>query len=313
MKFRKTISLPFFFFLIFASAQVAEAGFGVTPPFVRNTSLTRNSIYEQKIILVRATPDQPLQAEISVDAPEVADWITIVEGESLLLPRGEQKVPITVRVEVPDDAEFKQYDGNIRVKTGSVDEGEGRGAVNISLGAQIDLELNVIDREIKDFRIRRVNLADLNAGHSFGWLYFPGRIQFKMLLENTGNVDISPSEVKFSIYDPAGRVLLEEVSHKGRIGKVEPYATDEIVAHLPTRLPAGTYLARYEIYNGDEVKQSGELNMNILPHGTVQAAGFGFTGLSMPHKLSVILPIFSILFIFVLFWYARRNQRQSKS
>ena len=42
----------FIFCLLFfiLTAEVARAGFGITPPYVRNTSLTRNSTYEQQKI-----------------------------------------------------------------------------------------------------------------------------------------------------------------------------------------------------------------------------------------------------------------------
>ncbi|MEZ4200066.1 MAG: hypothetical protein R3B69_00450 [Candidatus Paceibacterota bacterium] len=55
-----------------------------------------------------------------------------------------------------------------------------------------------------------------------------------------------------------------------------PFATEEVEAHVPTRLPAGSYIARYTIMNGEEVKQEGELSLSILPYGSVQAAGYGF-------------------------------------
>lgn len=300
--------------LLFASfgANTVFAGFGVTPPFVRNTSLTRNSIYEQQILLVRADPDTPLKASVVVDAPEIYNWIEIVEGNEFVLPRGEQKVPMTVRVKVPEDAEFKNYTGAIRIKTGAVDEGEGRGAVNISLGAQIDIELNVIDREIKDFRIRKIDISDLNEGHKLAWLYFPGKIPFKMLTENTGNVDIAPSKVEFMMYDSTGTQLLEETHNIGRVKKIKPYATEEILANIPTRLPAGAYLARYKIYNDDEVKQEGDVSVNILPYGTLQTAGFGFSGLSLSHKISVLLPIFGLIILLLMFIQSRRQRRLSE-
>ncbi len=295
---------------VLLGADAAMAGFGVTPPFVRNTSLTRNSTYEQQILLVRADPDAPLEAQVTVDAPEIADWIEIVEGTSFELPRGEQKVPMTVRVTVPENAEFKTYTGAIRVKTGSIEEGEGRGAVNISLGAQIDIELNVIDRQILDFRVRKIAVSDLNEGHKLGWLFFPGKIPFSMLIENTGNVDNAPSRVEFQMYDSTGSLLLEETRNKGRVKKIEPYATEEVVANIPTRLPAGAYLARYKIYNGDEVKQEGEVSVNVLPYGTLQTAGFGFMGLSVAHKISVLLPIFGFIVLILMFIQSRRQRRR---
>lgn len=289
--------------------NVALASFGITPPYVRNTSLTRNSTYEQQILLVRGNPDVPLKAQVTIDAPEIQDWIQIVEGTSIPLPRGVQKVPMVVRVTVPPEAEFKDYKGAIRIKTVPDDDQVAAGAVNISLGAQVDINLTVIDREIRDFRVRKISVSDLNEGHKLAWLYFPGKIRFGMLVENTGNVDLAPTEVEFRIFDFTGAVLLEETKHLGKLTEIKPYATEEIFAELPTRLPAGSYMARYKIYNGEEVKQEGEVNLSILPYGTLQEAGFGFSGLSIAHKISVLLPIFALIIVVLYFIYSRRSLR----
>jgi len=296
--------------MVFAlfGAEAVLAGFGVTPPYVRNTSLTRNSVYEQQILLVRGDPRVELKATVEIDVPVAEDWITIVEGNEFPLPRGEQKVPMTVRVEVPSDADFENFTGAIRVKTGPSDDQVAIGAVNISLGAQIDVDLNVIDKEIRDFRVRKISMPDLNEGHKVGWLFFPGKVNFGLRLENTGNVDIAPSSVELAIYDNSGTVLLEETASKGRMQKVEPYATEEIVAEIPTRLPAGSYLARYKIMNDEDVKQEGEVSLNVLPYGTVQTAGFGFSGLSVPHKVSIILPILAVILLIVFVLVVNRRR-----
>ncbi len=289
-------------------ADVAFAGFGITPPYVRNTSLTRNSTYEQQILLVRGDPDVPLTAEVTIDAPEIQSWIEIVGGNMIDLPRGEQKIPMVVKVRVPEDAEFKEYLGAIRIKTYPKEGQVAAGAVSISLGAQVDIALNVIDREIRDFRVRKISVADLNEGHKIGWLYFPGKVKFTMLIENTGNVPIAPSLVEFKIYDYAGRVLLDDTKHKGRMERVAPYATKDIVAEIPTRLPAGSYIARYKIMNDSEIEQEGEVNLSILPYGTLQEAGFGFSGLSVPHKISLLLPIFVTIIVLLYILYNRRRR-----
>ena len=216
---------------------------------------------------------------------------------------------MTVRVRVPDDAEFKNYVGSLRIKTGAVDDSVTAGSVNISLGAQIDLELSVIDKVIEDFKIRKIGISDLNEGVKIGWLYFPGKINFEMMLENIGNVDISPSKVVFRIYDASGSVLVEETKNLGKIEQVKPFAIEDIVAEIPTRLPAGNYIARYQIFNHDESKLEGEVNLNILPYGTLQAAGFGFYGLSLAHKISVILPIVAMIVLAILFVISRRRNR----
>lgn len=300
----------FLLLLLVLSANFAEAGFGITPPYVRNTSLVRNSTYEQQILLVRGNPDVPLKAEITIDAPEIQDWIEIVEGSSVPLPRGVQKVPMTVRVKVPKDADFKEYKGVIRIKTLPDDNQVAAGAVSISLGAQVDITLNVIDKEIKDFRVRKISVSDLNEGSKLAWLYFPGKIKFGMMIENTGNVDIAPSTIEFKIYNFSGDVLLEETKHLGKLEKIAPYATADIVAEIPTRLPAGYYIARYRIFNGEEVKQEGDVNLSILKYGTLQEAGFGFSGLSLAHKVSVLLPVFLVLIFILYFIYNRRTKRK---
>lgn len=283
------------FLLFVLLVPQAYAGFGITPPYVRNSSLIKNSVYEQKILLVRSDPTVPLKASISIDVPGINEWFSVVEGNEFLLPAGEQKVPMTVRVKVPDGADFRSYTGNIRVKTSAADDQVADGAVSISLGAQIDVDITVIDKEILDFTVRKIGVSDLNEGHKFGWLYFPGKINFEMLLENIGNVKIAPSEVVFRIYDQSGQILLEETKNSNRIKKIAPFEQATVFAELPTRLPRGAYLVRYQIKNGDDVKQEGEISMNILPYGTLNTAGYGFLGLSLAHKLSVLFPLFVIL------------------
>jgi hypothetical protein len=308
-RIKTLVAFCLLFFIV--GIEIAQAGFGITPPYVRNTSLTRNSTYEQQILLVRGNPDVPLKAEITIDAPEIQDWIEVVEGQTISLPRGEQKVPMTVRVKVPKDAEFKDYSGVMRIKTVPDDGQVSAGAVSISLGAQVDINLTVIDKEIKDFRVRKISVSDLNEGKKLGWLYFPGKIKFGMLLENTGNVDISPSKVEFRIFDFSGNVLLEETKHKGKIKTIAPYATEDVTAEIPTRLPAGNYIAKYKIYNGEEVKQEGEVSLSVLPYGTLQEAGFGFSGLSLAHKISVLLPILVIVIGVLYFIYNRRKNKNA--
>lgn len=293
--------------------DAAYAGFGITPPYVRNSSLTRNSAYEQTIQLVRNDPTSPLKAEVSIDVPGINEWFTVNEGTEFILPEGEQKVPMTIKVTVPDRADFKNYTGRIKVRTSAPDDLPA-GSVSIALGAQIDVDITVIDKEIEDFRVRKIGISDLNEGHKVGWLYFPGKIRFSMSIENTGNVDVAPSRVVFKLYDSSGQILLEETEHTNRIKKVEPFKAGDVIAELPTRLPAGSYIGRYEIYNGEENKQNGELTVSILPYGTLQAAGYGFMGLSIAHKLSILLPTFVVLSgIVSIILYTRQRKLAHRS
>ena len=65
--------ISFFILLFFVLPAKVDAGFGITPPYVRNSSLTRNSVYEPEILLVRSDPTSDLNATISIDAPGFED------------------------------------------------------------------------------------------------------------------------------------------------------------------------------------------------------------------------------------------------
>jgi hypothetical protein len=66
------------------------------------------------------------------------------------------------------------------------------------------------------------------------------------------------------------------------------------------------------VFNGEDVKQEGELSVNILPYGTVQLAGFGFMGLSIAHKISILLPIFALLIAVLYIIHIRRSRKKNR-
>ncbi len=295
-------------------AHTALAGFGITPPYVRNDKLTLGSTYTQEIVLVRGDPVEDLKAEVTVNVPGIDSWITVDRGNEFLLPKGEKQVPIRVTVRVPQETEYKQYKGNIRIRTLSPDPTSG---VSIALGAQLDVDLRVVD-QIRDFEVKRVAVSEVEEPRRIAWLEFPGKITFTMGIANTGNAPTAPSRVKLELYDKRGSVVLETTQNTNTIEPVLPFETREVVAYLPTRLPPGAYLVRYTIYQYDDVvKRSGELTLSVLPRGTLAAyAGYGLEGLSLGDQLSLALPLALILLlllaaVFVLH-LRRRNRRHAQ-
>ena len=306
-------SVFFFSFLFFVIPNSLDAGFGVTPPYVQNSELTRNSIYEQRVMLVRGSPNSDLMARIEVDVPGANDWITIEPGDEVLMPEGERRVPIVVKILVPNKADFGEYSGHIRVRTGSVDgERRGDGAVSIVLGARLNVNLLVIDRVISEFEVRSVEILNFNEGRKVRWLEYPGKMIFKMALRNIGNVPVAPDRVTVDIYDSAGKKLLERTEHTNKIKKVPPFKTEEVFAELPSHLPPGNYRGHFKVYNGDEEVRSGELSFNIRPAGTISGdTGYGFWGLSLWHKTTIVGPIVLVLtlILFVIFYFSKRARQ----
>lgn len=287
--FSVIISAIGFLLAFFFGVHNALAGFGITPPYLRSDALTQGSHFTQEIIIVRSDPLEDLETDITLNVPGINQWITVDKGLKFTLPKGQQQVPITFIVDVPKDAQFGAYTGNIRIRTSSLQNAPT--GVSIALGAQVDVDLKVVN-EIYDFDVRRVELSEAEEGHKFWWLDYPGKIKFFMHIENTGNVPSAPARVHFDIYTKVGAKLLESVDSTNDIEKITPFATKKVLAELPTFLPPGGYLIKFSIFKKDIVSKSGELTLSILPRGTIPGyEGYGFMGLSIGDKLSILGPI----------------------
>lgn len=296
-------------------ANTAFAGFGITPPYVHNETLRPGSEYTQEIIIVRSDPVEDLNAELSLNLPAIEQWFSFDRGLKFVLPKGESQVKIHVTVRVPDDAKLGGYNGNIRIRTSSA-AGQSTG-VSLALGAQIDVQLKVVD-QIFDFNVRRVELFEAEEGHSKWWLSFPGKVKFAMYIENIGNVPATPYKVTMKIFDVSGQQLLETAENSNDVDSILPFDTKKVIAYFPTWLPPGAYRVKYSIEK-DQTRnaQAGELALSILPRGTITGyEEYGFEGLKLSQQLSVIVPIsiFVLLIVLGLFFRMKKpKQRRTRT
>ncbi len=306
MQKRTVLILVYSAFFLFG-AQYAFAGFGITPPYVKNDSLIRNSKYQQTIVLSRSDAVDDLQVNVTTDVPGADDWISIDKGSSFVMHQGENQLPMIVTVNIPGGASFKDYKGNIRVVLSPL-SGPTPGTVGIALGAQIDVDFNVIDKKIYDFKVHRVEIAPLEEGHKWWMFFFPGKIRFSMQIENTGNVRFSPTKVVFDIRSSSDGPILETTQNLGGIEKINPFEIKNVITELPTRLTPGGYKASYRIYNNDLVAGQGELDLSILPYGAIPGyKGFGFIGLTYGEQTIIIFA--ALVLLTAVFWIGRRLYR----
>jgi len=263
------------------SANIVFAGFGISPPYITNYNLTRGSHFESKIWLSRGDPVEDLRVEIAIDVPGANNWISIDKGKSFIMPKGEQRTPMTVLIDVPKNAEFKSYPGYIRLTTYPIRPPEEKGGgVAIVLGARIDVNLEVKDIKIFDFNVKRINIYDLEEGHKVLWWYSPSKIKFEMEIENIGNVKASPTKVQFDIYDEKEEKLLETTQTK-KMEKVEPFEKQWITVELPTKLPPRGYTAVFKIFKGEEIVKEDKIHLTILPRGTLKPIPEEWKGLEV--------------------------------
>jgi len=176
-------------FLVFVWTNTVQAGFGISNARVWNEKLVPGTHYEHLITLTRSKPTEPVKITVEINAPEIKDWVTIAEGSEFIYPAGLQQFPMTVLIDVPEDAGYGTYRGKMTIKASPT----GReGQVTVALGAVADFLLRVSGDVFSDFRIRSIEIPDLEEG----W-----PIIFNVNLENLGNIKVRPSKVKLSIFD----------------------------------------------------------------------------------------------------------------
>jgi hypothetical protein len=284
----------------FAPFFASAAGFGIVPPYLTNDSLTRNSSYEQKIILVREEAADDLNVVVTVNVPDANDWITVEPGKEFIMPSGNSQFTIALKVKVPENAAFGRYKGNARVVV-SPKTGPTAGTVGITLGAQIDVDLTVIDKEIIDFKVSGVRVEDLEEGYKWWFLKVPGKMKFSMKIENEGNVEVAPERVEFDLYDSGRLKILEKTVNRGELSGVKPFEMAWVNAQIPTYLKAGAYKGAYRIYKTkSEVASQGELDISILPRGTLSNyEGYGLLGANRKDILLFCLIILGGLIVLV--------------
>jgi len=267
----KKIIILLFCFIVFAlPIYTAQAGFGVSPPFVKSERLRPGTQYERRINLLRSSADEDLEARITIDAPEIESWITIDKGLSFILPKNELHVPMVVKVDVPSGAALGDYSGQINV---SVAPAKDRVAgVAVSLGALIDVNLTLTNEIFSDFKIRQVKIPDFaDPGKLWNnklFSRFFRRIWIDITIENTGNIEIAPSRVTLDVYGIPAKVRLESMAGAD-IKKVKPYKTEEITVSFPTKLGVGQYWGIVKIYKGDEILYTDQIAFTIATPGTL--------------------------------------------
>ena len=238
MKFKRILILGIVLLLFGAGINSALA-FGISPPRVFNDHLIPGARFEQIITLTQAQPEQPLRIEVEITAPEIKDWIKIEPGLDFVIPAGKQQFPMRVTVNVPKDAGYDTYEGEISITAIPT---SGGGQVAILAGAVADIKIRVSGEEFSDFRLKNMNVSNIEEGMP---------IKVTMRLENLGNVKVRPSKIYLRIYDQYHQNLLQE-GEAENITWAEPFKTENVIANLPTKIGVGEYWAEVEVYKNDE-------------------------------------------------------------
>jgi hypothetical protein len=278
----RKILLPLLVLVLFLSwATSVRAGFGVSPPLIQNHQLTPGSTYKQEIMLLRSDAAEDLKAELNIKASDIASWISVDQGNTFILPKGQLQVPMVVNFKIPSNAQLGNYTGYIDIKVSPAGS-SGAGGVSIALGARIDIDLALTNVSQSNFLVRLVSLPDFERlGSPWSWkvwapvfnhLFYKAKLV--MNIENKGNVKTAPSKVAIEIWDLSKQKMLQSSVDKS-IKKIDPFSTAAVTAEFPTLLPVGQYWAKIRIYKEQEIVNYYEVAFSITDPGVLGGNNLG--------------------------------------
>lgn len=255
MNFNKKIFTGLLLIICFSFvADIANAGFGISPPSVSNKNLLPGSSYEQIIYIVRSEPVETLSAEVQINAGSATSWIVIGNGNKFEIPKGIQQFPMKVRVTVPADAKLGEYKGTIDLLTTSVSTTTQTVPVKVNLGAEIGIDLKVTNNELVDYNIQGLSIKDTEKG-------LP--ITLLVKIQNKGNRLAGPTKVKVAFYNIYHDIKLWE-GEKDISEKADSFSIRDISVELPNDLDLGQYWADVEFFDEEKSVNINKIVFTII-------------------------------------------------
>jgi hypothetical protein len=229
--------------LVLTAPGYAAAGFGVSPPLIEEGKLVRGITMERIVYLVQGVPERDVPIEVDVNS-EIEDWVTFPQGMPITIPKGVQQFPLVVRIEVPEDAEFGKYGGEIRITAVPQRADEG-GEVAIALGGLVTLDLTVGEGVISEFSLKQIKILDIKEGED-------PRAEVEII--NSGNVLAGPDSVTFELFNKFGEIRLAYAeSHD--FEKIPAFTENGSIVEFPMDIyvAPGEYWGHVKVYEDQKL------------------------------------------------------------
>ena len=291
MKFKVSSFFLALGLLLAFQTKIAEAAFGISPPFLNATYLVKGAEYSQTVYLIQDQPTSDLGIEANIEIPEkIKPWITVDQGTEFIIPQGVRQFPVKITIKVPNDTELGIYNGNISFTTKPSQAGQ----VTIALGAQLILNLKVGNEIYENFNVPIIKPLDIEEG----W-----NPKVLVRLNNLGNVPESFTGATYELLDQYGSVRLAYVQKTNGFPEVPPFSEDEFTVEFPIDfyVGVGQYWANVAFYKNDTLIASQKTVFNVLKAGTLNGPVARLMNYIKRHEVYAygILALVVLLLIFI--------------
>jgi hypothetical protein len=263
MKLFKISTILFFSVFFLMTAKTALAGLGISPSQMIVPNLSKGSHVERTFVLSRSDPVEDLYFKVTTEGA-TKDWTTLDKGMEFTMPKGQQRFPIVVIVNIPKDAANGEYKGGIRLESSSKspDKTSGSGA-SVSLSALIQTDFTITGKQVLEYEISSIRIQTIEEGSP---------LEVSVTLINTGNVEARPTKVHVEVFDKLNKKLLES-QDVAEMGSVEPFETGDIAILVPTKLGIDQYWAKISAYKDEALLKEESLVFEIVEVGSLQKNG----------------------------------------
>ncbi|MFC1948543.1 hypothetical protein ACFLXY_11570 [Chloroflexota bacterium] len=267
---------------------VAQAlGVAVGPTNIVISDALRGGEYGRTITIFNPSPEET-EYIISTDGV-AADWLSFHDqdtGQAIgakLTIAGDNKIPVLVKIKIPDDMANGTYNAQVTVKTIPPESLDGTGVSTI-MQAKSTLSVVVAGEQVRAGEVIRISVVDTEVG-------IPARIE--TLFKNTGNVKVKP---RIDCEILKGTEKVTEISHSDTEVGVE--GQDVIIVEWNTDdQREGEYTAKVSVFLDDRLLTTKEIPFELFAPGTLTKEGelvsFEYKGQPALNSLVKLEGIFS--------------------
>ncbi|PIP73882.1 MAG: hypothetical protein COW88_00455, partial [Candidatus Lloydbacteria bacterium CG22_combo_CG10-13_8_21_14_all_47_15] len=283
--------------IFFLVPIVSQAGFGVSPPSIKESSLVAGSHLTKTIYLVQSEPDKPLDMVVLVDSKDISEWISFEKGTAFTIPAGVQQYAFPITIQVPKDADLGVYQAYVRMNTAPKSaDADGGSGVSITAGGLVSIDITVGDNVVKVFRIAGLKIRDIRSGQ---------KPTVDVTIANTGNVPAGPRAASFELFNKFGNVRLGYAETED-IEEVPSFSEETVRLKFPIgfRLTPGDYWGYVKVYGEtNKVMQELKTVFNVgEPIGfAALIAAVGGIGGSIALGVGAVVLVFALAIFFIRF------------
>lgn len=257
--------LFFCFVLLLLAIPLKTDAIGASPAVTKLENIPLKSKITREISVSRGNPSQDQEATITVTGGG-APYITLPNGSTLSLPKGQQQTRFPVLVDTTNSA-AGTYSANVTISLNAPSEAKnttGTGSSVLS-GVSVKIEFSVTTDAREEYEINKVTIQETEEGQPVGFSY---------QLINTGGIDARPTSIALEVtnQETKEKVYAQTIA-EDELVPVKGFSDGRVDVLTKASLPVGRYSASFIFSEGEKSIFTDTAIFQVFPRGTLAQKG----------------------------------------